>query len=357
LIEIMSEQNRHILVTGGAGYIGSHTAKALATRGFVPVVYDNLINGHRWAVQWGPLVEGDIRDREKLAETLRHYRISAVLHFAAFAYVGESMRSPERYFDNNVIGSLSLLDAVLAAGVRHVVFSSSCATYGVPDQMPICEDTPQDPINPYGETKLAVERALHWYGKASGMTWAALRYFNAAGADPEGQLGEHHAPETHLIPLVLQAAHSGKTFEVYGSDYPTADGTCVRDYIHVSDLAEAHVLALEYLLNGGDSIALNLGTGRGYSVREVIQVAQAVTGRKVPHRIAERRPGDPAVLVADPTRAGEVLRWSAQQSGLDSIVSSAWNWLAHSSKQFGTECDSSLLASDEPCDEPCAEER
>jgi len=325
----MPDHRKHILVTGGAGYIGSHTAKALAARGFTPVVYDNLLYGHRWAVQWGPFVEGDIRDRARLVDTLRRYDISAVLHFAALAYVGESMKSPGLYFDNNVTGSLSLLDAVLEAGAGHIVFSSSCATYGIPDGMPISEDAPQCPINPYGETKLIVERALRWYGAAHGISWAALRYFNAAGADPDGQLGEAHLPETHVIPLVLQAALTETEFDVYGDDYPTRDGTCVRDYIHVSDLADAHVLALEYLLNGGIPVALNLGTGHGYSIREVIQAVQAITHREVPHRMAERRPGDPAILIADPAKADRILGWRAQRSALESIISSAWAWHLH----------------------------
>lgn len=317
-----------VLVTGGAGYIGSHAAKALAAKGYVPVTYDNFVYGHRWAVQWGPLVEGDIRDRQKLISVLRDYEITAVLHFAAFAYVGESMLHPERYFDNNVTGSLALFDAVLAAGVRHVVFSSSCATYGTPERMPITEDTPQRPVNPYGETKLIIERALRWYGVAHPLTWTALRYFNAAGADPDGELGEMHAPETHLIPLVLDAAEGGKPVEVYGDDYPTRDGTCVRDYIHVTDLADAHVRALEYLLHGGTSIALNLGTGKGHTVREVIQAVRAATGREVPHRIAGRRPGDPAALVADPRLAETVLGWQPRHSALDSIAGSAWKWFS-----------------------------
>jgi UDP-glucose-4-epimerase GalE len=331
----MRNDKKHILVTGGAGYIGSHTAKALAARGFTPVVYDNLVYGHRWAVQWGPFVEGDIRDRARLVETLRRYDIFAVLHFAAFAYVGESIKSPALYFDNNVTGSLSLLDAVLEAGIHHFVFSSSCATYGIPDRMPISEDTPQSPINPYGETKMIVERALRWYGAAHGISWAALRYFNAAGADPDGQLGELHVPETHLIPLVLRAALTDIAFDVFGDDYPTRDGTCVRDYIHVSDLADAHVLALEYLMNGGPSVALNLGTGYGYTVREVIQSAQAITGREVPHRITSRRPGDPAILVADPTRAERTLGWRAQQSALENIVASAYAWRLHHDQEGG----------------------
>jgi UDP-arabinose 4-epimerase len=322
----MPERDKNILVTGGAGYIGSHTAKALAARGFTPVVYDNLIYGHRSAVQWGPFIEGDIRDRVRLVDTLRNYDISAVLHFAAFAYVGESMRSPGQYFGNNVTGSLSLLDAVQETGVRHVVFSSSCATYGIPDRMPIAEDTPQVPINPYGETKLIVERALRWYGVAHGITSVALRYFNAAGADPEGQIGELHQPETHLIPLVLQAAFTGTPLDVFGDDYPTPDRTCIRDYVHVSDLADAHVLALEYLLDGGPSDALNLGTGNGYSVREVIDAAQAITGRNVPYRVVPRRPGDPAILIADPSRAERILGWRAQRSALHNMVSTAWTW-------------------------------
>jgi UDP-glucose-4-epimerase GalE len=328
----MSQRSKHVLVTGGAGYIGSHAAKALAAKGFVPVVYDNLIYGHRWAVQWGPFVEGDIRDRAKLISTVRDHEIEAIMHFAAFTYVGESVARPERYFNNNVIGSLALFDAAIETGVRHVVFSSSAAIYGIPDRAPISEEAPQSPINPYGETKLIVERALHWYGAAHGITWTALRYFNAAGADPGGQLGEDHLPEAHLIPLVMQAVLTGKAVDVYGSDYPTRDGTCVRDYIHVTDLADAHVAALEYLLNGGASVALNLGAGRGYTVLEVIQTAQAVTGREAPYRIVERRLGDPDVLIADPGRAERILSWRPQRSTLESIVASAWAWHAQPAK-------------------------
>lgn len=330
----MSTQGRHVLVTGGAGYIGSHAAKALAERGFIPVTYDSLVHGHRWAVQWGPFVEGDVRDRSKLIDTMRQYETVAVLHFAAFAYVGESMVHPELYFSNNVIGSLALLDAVLEAGVRHVVFSSSCATYGTPDSMPITEDTPQVPVNPYGEGKLIIERALHWYGTAHPLTWVALRYFNAAGADAEGKAGEMHSPETHLIPLVLDAASSGKPMEIYGNDYPTRDGTCVRDYIHVSDLANAHVRALEYLMDGGTSVALNLGTGEGHTVSEVIQAVQTVTGCKVPHRVVSRRPGDPAVLIADSRFARKLLGWHPEFSTLETIISSAWRWHSEHAKAF-----------------------
>jgi UDP-glucose-4-epimerase GalE len=322
----MSEYKKHVLVTGGAGYIGSHTAKALASKGYVPVTYDSLVNGHRWAVRWGPFIEGDIGDRAKLVETMHRYEVSAVIHFAAFAYVGESMRQPRPYFDNNVTKSLALLDAIAETGVRPFVFSSSCATYGTPAQMPIREETPQHPVNPYGETKLVIERALRWYGAAYDVPWAALRYFNAAGADLNGEIGEAHFPETHLIPLILKAASSGGTVDIYGDDYPTPDGTCVRDYIHVSDLAEAHVRTLEHLLDGARSITLNLGTGHGHSVSQVIGMVEQITGRKVSRRAVPRRAGDPAVLVADPSLAQKVLAWSAARSSLESIISSAWSW-------------------------------
>lgn len=319
-------QSKHVLVTGGAGFIGSHTAKALAASGFVPVTFDNLIYGHRWAVQWGPLVEGDIRDRAKLVETIQQYNIAAVIHFAAFAYVGESMSDPGRYYENNVNGSLSLMQAMQQAGVPHIIFSSSCATYGTPDRLPITESTPQDPLNPYGETKLVIERALRWHAQAHGFTYAALRYFNAAGADADCHIGEDHSPETHLIPLVFDAALGGKPIEIYGDDYPTADGTCIRDFIHVTDLADAHVRALQYLMQGGDSIAMNLGTGNGFSVREVIQAVEKVADRPVPHRIAPRRGGDPAALVASPLLAEQRLGWRPQHSSLENIVRTAWTW-------------------------------
>ena len=327
----------HVLVTGGAGYIGSHTAKAMALRGFIPVTYDDLSNGHRWAVQWGPFEQGDIGDQTKLAETIRRYEVSAIVHFAAFAYVGESMVQPERYFENNVSKSLSLLNVALETGVRHVVFSSSCATYGTPERMPITEDTLQHPVNPYGETKLAIERALYWYSKTQRLNSVALRYFNAAGADPEGDIGEAHSPETHLIPLVLEAATGKRVLDIYGDDYSTSDGTCVRDYVHVSDLADAHVRALDYLLRGGSSIALNLGTGVGHSIMEVINSVERVTGRKVSHRIASRRPGDPAVLVAAPRLSEEILGWKPNHSQLDSIVSTAWKWYSEHENGYSAE--------------------
>lgn len=322
----MSENKKHILITGGAGYIGSHTAKALDSQGFIPVIYDSLVRGSRSAARWGVFLEGDIGDKAKLLATIRQYEISAVVHFAAFAYVGESMKRPELYFENNVTKSLILLDAIAESGVRHIVFSSSCATYGMPDRMPITEEMPQLPVNPYGETKLVIERALRWYGVAHNISWIALRYFNAAGADLGGELGEMHSPETHLIPLLLGSALGGSTVEIYGDDYPTTDGTCVRDYIHVSDLAEAHVRALNYLMTGGDSIALNLGTGEGHSVRRVIAVVEDVTGCKVQFRRSSRRTGDPAILVADPSLAAKVLGWRPQHSGLENIVRTAWNW-------------------------------
>ena len=317
-----------ILVTGGAGYIGSHAAKALARAGYEPVTYDNLGRGHRAAVRWGPLVEGDLADRALLVDALRRHKVAAVMHFAAFAYVGESVSEPELYFRNNVANSLTLLEAMGEAGVRHMVFSSTCATYGLPDKMPIAEDAPQRPVNPYGESKLMIERMLHWLGPARGLTHAALRYFNAAGADPEGEIGEDHDPETHLIPLVLLTAQGRRAaIDIYGTDYPTPDGSAIRDYIHVQDLADAHVLALAHLLKGGGSLALNLGTGEGHSVRAVIDAAERVTGRTIARRETARRPGDPPTLVADARKAKATLGWTPRLSGLDDIIASAWAWL------------------------------
>jgi UDP-arabinose 4-epimerase len=318
---------KNILVTGGAGYIGSHACKALAKAGYTPIAYDNLVYGHRDAVRWGPLVEGDLADRKLLADTLDRFAVAAVIHFAAFAYVGESMEKPGLYFQNNVVNTLTLLDAMLAAKVRHIVFSSSCATYGTPARVPITEDTPQNPVNPYGETKLICERAIHWYGVAHGMTYAALRYFNASGADPDCEIGEAHDPETHLVPLVLATALGRRAqIDIYGTDYPTPDGSAVRDYIHVQDLAEAHVAALARLLGGGSSLAVNLGTGSGHSVREVIEAAERITGRRIARREMPRRAGDPPALVADVSQAKALLGWSARLSDLDSILSTAWAW-------------------------------
>ncbi|MCS7058158.1 MAG: UDP-glucose 4-epimerase GalE [Meiothermus sp.] len=317
----------NILVVGGAGYIGSHTAKALYRAGFTPVVFDNLSYGHRWAVRWGPLVEADLADKAAILEALRGYRIGAVIHFAANAYVGESMENPAKYFRNNVANMLNLLEAMVETGVRHIVFSSSCATYGIPQTVPIREDFPQNPINPYGETKLVGERMLKWFGNAYGLGWMALRYFNASGADPEGELGEVHDPETHLIPLVIDAVLGRRPpVRIFGTDYPTPDGTAIRDYIHVTDLAEAHVRALEHLLRGGSPTALNLGTGQGTSVLEVVRAVEKVAGRPVPAETAPRRPGDPPALVADPSRAREVLGWEARYRDIVEIVATAWNF-------------------------------
>jgi UDP-glucose-4-epimerase GalE len=322
----------HVLVTGGAGYIGSHTAKILAQAGFQPVVVDNLQRGHREAVRWGPLIEADLSDRNALDRIFTEYPIEAVLHFAAFAYVGESMQFPDLYFRNNLVNTLGLLEAMRARGVRQIVFSSTCATYGNPVQIPITEEHPQQPVNPYGESKLMVERLLYWWGCIHGLRWVALRYFNAAGADPQGELGENHAPETHLIPLAISAAMElSKALEIYGTDYDTPDGTAIRDYLHVTDLAVAHLAALRYLEGGGTSTAFNLGTGRGHSVREVTSMVERVSGRKVPIRESGRRSGDPACLIADAAKARELLKWLPEHSTLDEIVQTAWNWKAKSS--------------------------
>ena len=316
-----------VLVTGGAGYIGSHACKVLARAGYRPVVFDNFSRGHREAVRWGPLIEGSLAEHGKLAAALARHRISVVMHFAAYAYVGESVTDPALYYANNLGGSLSLLEAMREARVDKIVFSSTCATYGTPAQVPIRETLPQLPVNPYGETKLAIERALHWYGEAYGLRWVSLRYFNAAGADPEGEIGERHEPETHLVPLVLAAALGERPqVEIYGTDYPTPDGTAIRDYIHVQDLAEAHLRALEHLGAGGQSAALNLGTGRGHSVREVIRAAEAVSSKSIPCRETARRLGDPPVLVADPGLAAELLGWRARISDLETIVRTALAW-------------------------------
>lgn len=325
-----SDLPARVLVTGGAGYIGSHTCKALAVAGVMPVCYDNLSRGHADAVKWGPLVTGDMRDRDAIVRALREHRIEAVLHFAALAYVGESVENPGLYYDNNVGGMTALLSAMEEVGLRRIVFSSSCATYGVPPRVPITEDTPQNPINPYGRTKLVCEWMLRDAEAAWGVRFAALRYFNAAGADPEGDIGERHDPETHLIPLTLMAASGmGGPLGIFGRDYPTKDGTCIRDYIHVSDLAHAHVLALGHLAKGGDSLAVNLGTGRGASVREVVDAVERVTGRKVPLVEKERRAGDPPELVAAPAKATEVLGFRAQYTELDPMVAHAAHWFGH----------------------------
>lgn len=316
-----------ILVAGGAGYIGSHAAKLLARRGYHPVVLDNLVYGHRGAAKWGTFVEADLADREKVKAVLLEHRIRAVMHFAAYAYVGESVRDPGKYYRNNVANTLSLLEAMVEVESGHVIFSSSCATYGEPTRVPIPEDHPQNPVNPYGRTKLVVEQMLRDFETAHGLRHVNLRYFNAAGADPERELGEDHDPETHLIPLVFEVALGKRPhIAIFGTDYPTPDGTCIRDYIHVTDLAEAHVLALEHLLAGGESRSYNLGNGQGYSVREVVEKARSLTGRPIPALEARRRWGDPAVLVGSSDRIRAELGWEPRFADLPSILETAWNW-------------------------------
>jgi UDP-glucose-4-epimerase GalE len=323
-----------VLVLGGAGYIGSHAARALRRSGYEVVLYDNLSTGFRCLAQGFELLEGDIADEARLRPVLA--RVDAVMHFAAHAYVGESVENPRKYFQNNVVGALSLLNSVLDAGIRRFVFSSTCAVYGIPGQIPITEETPREPVNPYGASKLFFENALQAYSRAYGLRSVSLRYFNAAGADESGEIGELHDPETHLVPLALAAATAnGPELLIYGSDYPTPDGTCLRDYIHVNDLADAHVRALQYLEKngdekGGDSQAINLGTGRGNSVLEVIRAAENTTGRPVRRKIGPRRPGDPPVLVADPAKAQRALGWTAKRN-LGDIVSSAWTWMQKTS--------------------------
>jgi UDP-arabinose 4-epimerase len=322
-----------VLVTGGAGYIGSHTCKALAKAGFLPVTFDNLVYGHEWAVRWGPLIRGDIRDGEILGHAFETYKPVAVLHFAAFAYVGESVVDPGKYYDNNVSGTVSLLNAMRAHGCKTIVFSSSCATYGVPEKVPIGEDHRQEPVNPYGRSKLMIEHIMGDYSCAYGLSYVSLRYFNAAGADPDGKVGEDHDPETHLVPLVIEAALGSREFvEVYGTDYETDDGTAVRDYLHVTDLAQAHVLALRYLVDGNKSMCFNLGTGKGYSVSEVIGAVKEFGGRPVPFRESARRQGDPPILIAEASLAKSELGWEPLISDLKSIIGTAWNW--HSNHDF-----------------------
>lgn len=317
-----------ILVTGGAGFIGSHACKALAKRGYTPVVYDNLSRGHRDAVRFGPLEIGDLADGDRLQAVLRMYRPAAVMHFAAFAYVGESVEKPLLYYRNNVAGSISLFEAILDFHALPIVFSSTCATYGAPERFPITEDHPQRPINPYGTSKHTVERILTDLGTAHGIPWIALRYFNAAGSDPECEIGERHDPETHLIPLILRAARHQEPIQIFGDDYDTPDGTCIRDYVHVSDIADAHVLALQHLLNGGESCALNLANSRGHSVKEVIAAAARVTGLSIPVQHAPRRPGDPPTLVGSADRARRVLGWHPRLSGIDRQIADAWAWFS-----------------------------
>lgn len=317
----------NVLVTGGAGYIGAHACKALARAGFEPVVFDNLSTGWKGAVKWGPLVQGDLMDRASIDAALAEHQPAAVMHFAALSLVGESMKDPGLYWRVNVGGALNLLEACAAAGVRNFVFSSTCATYGDQDGVLLTEETAQRPINAYGGSKLAIEQMLRDFGVSSGISHVIFRYFNVAGADPEGEIGEQHVPETHLIPLMLDAV-AGKrpALTVFGTDYPTRDGTCVRDYVHVTDLAAAHVLGLRRLLDGKGNGVFCLGTGRGFSVQEVIEASRAVTNREVPVVIGGRRAGDAAALVSSSTLAVQDLGWEPQHSTLRQMIGDAWAW-------------------------------
>ena len=314
------------LVTGGAGYIGSHTVRRLMREGHEPVVYDNLSEGHRGAIGDCPLVQGDIADRQRLTSTLSEARVDAVIHFAAHCSVGESVKDPAKYYRNNVVNGLVLLDAMIEAGVQRLVFSSSAAVYGIPSQTPIDEDHPKNPVNPYGRTKLHFEESLAEYAAAYGLAAVSLRYFNAAGASPQADIGEDHCPETHLIPLVLQTALGQRDhIDIYGTDYDTPDGTCVRDYIHVDDLADAHIRAMDSA-RPGQAIAFNMGNGQGYSVREVIEKARQITGKQIPSRQAPRRAGDPPLLVASASKIMHELGWRPQFPALDQIIATAWEW-------------------------------
>jgi UDP-arabinose 4-epimerase len=319
-----------ILVTGGAGYIGSHVCKTLAGAGYQPIAYDNLLRGYRRFVRWGALEVGDLTESARLRDVLQRHQPSSVVHLAGLASVAESIRDPAGYYQNNVVGTLILLEAIRETGIRSLVFSSSCATYGPPMCLPIAEDHVQKPINPYGSTKFMVEQILHDYGVAYGLRSVSLRYFNAAGADPEGEIGEHHDPETHAIPLAIKAAAGkGPPFTIFGTDYPTPDGTAVRDYIHVSDLAEAHVAALKHLMGEGASDSFNLGTGTGTSTLELLASVERVGGRAVPHVRSGRRHGDPPVLVADARKARHILAWKPRYCHIDEIVRTAWSWHDH----------------------------
>ena len=316
----------NVLVVGGAGYIGSHMVKLLGGQGHTVVTFDNLSEGHRAAVTHGEFVEGDLHDRTLLVEVMQRHAIDSVIHFAASALVGESVQNPAKYYENNVVATFSLLEAMRRAGVGRIVFSSTCATYGQPEQVPIRESERQEPVNPYGFSKLVIEHMLADYAHAYDLAYAALRYFNASGAAEDGTIGEDHSPESHLIPIVLQVALGQRSHvSIFGDDYPTADGTCIRDYIHVNDLASAHLAALERL-EPGTGIKLNLGTGVGQSVLEVIETCRKVTGHPIPVEVAPRRPGDPAELVADASAAWETLQWKARYTDLEAIVATAWRW-------------------------------
>ena len=319
-----------VLVAGGAGYIGSHTAKALRQAGFLPVVIDNLITGNRWAVRFGPFLEGSIAGQAVVGKAIQEFGIQSAILFAAHAYVGESTQFPAKYYRNNVCASIAFLDCLLASGVKTIVFSSSCSIYGIQQENPIREDSPKLPLSPYAETKLFLENVLRWYGQAYDLRTVCLRYFNAAGADPDGEIGEWHDPETHLIPLTIQAALGGPPLRIMGEDYPTPDGTAIRDYIHVTDLADAHVRALHYLVEGGASAQFNCGAGVGHSVKQVVDMVEKISGKSVPVLHVPRRQGDAPALVADARRIRDVLGWTPRHSSLATIVDTAWRW--HSSR-------------------------
>jgi UDP-glucose-4-epimerase GalE len=319
--------SKAVLVAGGAGYIGSHTCKLLAQMGYFPITIDNLSMGYEAAVKWGPLIKADIRDEAAVLDAIRTYDITSAIHFAAFAYVGESVHEPVKYYDNNVTAALTFAASLIKGGVKALVFSSTCATYGTPNVNPIPETHPQNPINPYGDSKLAFERTLPWLERAHGLKHVILRYFNAAGADIDGEIGESHDPETHLIPLLVQAAlGKGDPLTVFGSDYDTPDGTAVRDYIHVTDLASAHIAAIERLLSGGESATYNVGTGIGVSVLDLIKASDRVLGLKVPYIMAGRREGDPYALVADPSKIKQDLNWAPRFSDADTLLRTASQW-------------------------------
>jgi UDP-glucose 4-epimerase len=322
-----SSNPQMILIAGGAGYIGSHANKILNKKGFETIVYDNLSRGHRELAKWGHFIQGDLADKDQLRLCFKTYPITAVMHYCAFCYVGESVDHPAEYYRNNVANTLNLLDVMVEFGVKYFIFSSTCSTYGNPLQIPMTEDHPQQPINPYGKSKLMVEQILKDYDAAYGIRHVCLRYFNAAGADPAGEIGEWHEPEPHLIPLLLQvAAGQREHIQIYGVDYETPDGTCIRDYIHINDLATAHLLALEYLQSGAPSDAFNLGNGNGFSVREVIQSVERVTGKSIKVVETERRFGDPPILVGSSVKAGQMLNWQPQYTSLDEIIKTAWRW-------------------------------
>ena len=320
-------KDSYVLITGGAGYIGSHINKLLNELGYQTIVFDNLVNGHKDMVKWGQFIKGDLSNSDQLHELFGTYAIKVVMHLAAFAYVHESILNPRKYYTNNVVGTVNLLEAMVDCSIPYLVFSSSCATYGILNQVPVTEEHPQCPINPYGHSKLVMEQIINEYGRAHGIKACVLRYFNAAGADPAGTIGERHIPETHLIPLILAAAsRTGPSVQIYGNDYPTTDGTCIRDYIHVADIAQAHLLAMDYLLSGGDVFAFNLSNEHGYSILQVLDAIKRGTGLSIKSEILPRRQGDPPILVGESEKARRVLGWRPQYQNLEIIIDTAWRW-------------------------------